>query len=443
MEMVLSGDYLQPTIFGEPYFNKPPLFNWVLATCFKLTGSFSEWAVRVPSILAFLLTGLFLFLLFRRTLGLRAAFLAALFFLTAADPLFYGTVNAGEIDLFLVLPVFFQVAALPLFFQRRQFLTMFLVSYTCMAVVFLTKHFAAFAFQAVALSALVVSTKNWRVLFGWQHLSGAAVFAALVGTYTYAYAQQYPVAPYFFNLLAETGEKSGADGIGERLIYMLGYPLVLLKLLFPWSLLVFLFIKKKSLQVFRRNPLPYFCLVFSVLSVGLYWLLPETRDRYLYPLFPFFCVVLALLFLDFSKIKLRHAIYIALVLAALRIAYNMFIMPLQKQRLTYRNHASEILKITEEQQVALVGWETVRHLDHKLFGRKIYEGELRTPPIIPYALPYYITKQTGKIIFYHPELKPGIFYLAPHDFMKNSPHDVFYQIPVPWIPNGLILCKIK
>ena len=267
--MILSGDYLQPTLFGESYFNKPPLFNWVLAGSFKITGSWEEWAVRLPSVLAFLMTGICLFLLFQRALGQRVAFLAALFFLTSADPLFYGTVNAGEMDMFLTLPVFFQVVALPVFFQKKQYFRMFAVSYTCMAVVFLTKHFSAFIFQAVALAALTISTKNWRILFSRQHVSGVLIFLMLVGAYGYAYSRQHALIPYFFNLVAEMTEKSGSGGLGERMGYMLSYPFLWLKLLFPWSLLVFILIKKDSLSVFRENPLLHFCFVFSALNLGL------------------------------------------------------------------------------------------------------------------------------------------------------------------------------
>ena len=46
LEMLYSGDYLTPTIMGELYFAKPPLFNWIIIVSAKLFGSFSEMAVR-------------------------------------------------------------------------------------------------------------------------------------------------------------------------------------------------------------------------------------------------------------------------------------------------------------------------------------------------------------------------------------------------------------
>lgn len=31
LEMNLSGNYVTPTINGDYYYNKPPLYNWILA----------------------------------------------------------------------------------------------------------------------------------------------------------------------------------------------------------------------------------------------------------------------------------------------------------------------------------------------------------------------------------------------------------------------------
>ena len=31
MEMIASGDYIVPTVMGETYLKKPPLYNWLIA----------------------------------------------------------------------------------------------------------------------------------------------------------------------------------------------------------------------------------------------------------------------------------------------------------------------------------------------------------------------------------------------------------------------------
>lgn len=61
-----SGDWLIPTIDGQhPHLTKPPLTYWALAASFATLGH-NEWAARLPSALAYVGTGLFMFGLGRR-----------------------------------------------------------------------------------------------------------------------------------------------------------------------------------------------------------------------------------------------------------------------------------------------------------------------------------------------------------------------------------------
>lgn len=442
MEMMLNHDHIHPTLNGEPYYHKPPLFNWVLEGSFRLTGSQREWAVRLPGVLAFLLTGALIFLLLRKPIGRETAGLAALFFLTCADPLYYGTVNAGEIDLFLTLPVFGMVIALPLLGERGRWLAMFAFSYACMAVVFLAKHFGAVAFQAMAVLALALALRNWRVLFSWQHLVGIGVFVALVGSYFFAYSTEHDLAPFLANLFFETSSKSTEGNWGERLLHLAEYPLTVLKLLLPWSLLLFFCWKKSVWAAFRGNAVLRYCLVFSLLNVGLYWLIPEVRDRYLYPLFPFFCVVLAVIFIRFTKFKIRTALWLALVLVVGRIVYNFAVMPAQQERRHFRQDALEIVRLARGEPVYLTGWPWIRQVDERLLGLHFPET-VRMPPEIPYAVPYYLTRETDRIVQFHLEPEAGKLYLAPGMFLQGREVEVLYTVEVGYIEGGLVLCRVR
>lgn len=54
-EMVISGQYLQPTINFQPFWEKPPLFFWLQALCYHLWG-INEFAARLPNALCGLVT---------------------------------------------------------------------------------------------------------------------------------------------------------------------------------------------------------------------------------------------------------------------------------------------------------------------------------------------------------------------------------------------------
>jgi 4-amino-4-deoxy-L-arabinose transferase-like glycosyltransferase len=77
-EMLLSGDYLHPTVFNVPYYRKPPMHNWLIALANARDGVVDRVSARTVSIAALLITGLsmYLFLLKKRPEGAMVGFLA-------------------------------------------------------------------------------------------------------------------------------------------------------------------------------------------------------------------------------------------------------------------------------------------------------------------------------------------------------------------------------
>jgi 4-amino-4-deoxy-L-arabinose transferase-like glycosyltransferase len=56
-DMAETGDWVTPRLYGKPWFEKPPLYYWGAAICFKLFGV-SEAAARLPSAISALLATL-------------------------------------------------------------------------------------------------------------------------------------------------------------------------------------------------------------------------------------------------------------------------------------------------------------------------------------------------------------------------------------------------
>src|SRR5579864_3887067 len=56
-DMAETGDWVTPRLYGQPWFEKPPLYYWAAAICFKLFGV-SEAAARLPSAISALLATL-------------------------------------------------------------------------------------------------------------------------------------------------------------------------------------------------------------------------------------------------------------------------------------------------------------------------------------------------------------------------------------------------
>ena len=81
-EMVQTGEYVVPRSLGHPYIDKPPLFHWVAAAVFRLTGRVDIGTARLPSALAGIAAALAIYLLGRHWLSARAGLWSAVIWLT-------------------------------------------------------------------------------------------------------------------------------------------------------------------------------------------------------------------------------------------------------------------------------------------------------------------------------------------------------------------------
>src|SRR5204862_7065639 len=71
-EMLARGEWVVPTLQGEPYLDKPPLMYWLVALSYGVFGA-HDWSARLVPALAVHGCVLLTYLLGRRGLGERAA----------------------------------------------------------------------------------------------------------------------------------------------------------------------------------------------------------------------------------------------------------------------------------------------------------------------------------------------------------------------------------
>ena len=101
-ELVDRGAWVVPTLQGEPYLDKPPLFYWLVKLSFQQFGVTESAARLVPAVCVHL-TILLVYLLGRRSVGEKGAFWAAL--LLTVSPLFLGVARLLLLDGLLTLLV--------------------------------------------------------------------------------------------------------------------------------------------------------------------------------------------------------------------------------------------------------------------------------------------------------------------------------------------------
>ncbi len=99
-EMLTRGQWIVPTLQGEPYLDKPPLFYWLVMLSYSVFGV-HDWAARLAPALAVLASVLVTYVLGRQLVGERAAYWGALGLLLA--PGFVGTGRMLVLDGLLTL----------------------------------------------------------------------------------------------------------------------------------------------------------------------------------------------------------------------------------------------------------------------------------------------------------------------------------------------------
>lgn len=442
-EMIFNHNYWQPTIQNLPYYNKPPIFNWVLAVFFKIFGD-ANWVVRLPSIIAFLVMAVVHYRYTKQAVGSATGLWSMLFLLTAAHFLFFATVLSGELDLFYALFVYLQAISIYHFYQKKQWLALFGISYSLVAIGFLIKGLPSIAFQGLTLIAWAFYQRKWRWFFSWQHILGGLFSLLLIGGYFRIYEQHYGNGwLYLSNLLEEATQKSAAEGqFGAIIKQVFEFPLQFIVDHLPWSLLLLLYLKKENRLALKKQPFLIFCLLFFVVNVWLYWISPGSRNRYLYAFAPFFLTPLAYLYVQKPLLKWRILWIIITTFVVLRITYNYTVMTYQQKTMKniqlYRGIAEDAIEISGDAPLYTCCQEDTILVNPSIGPVQLLQDTIFIPMYMPYQIPFYIQRARKEILpFQKAPNQPG-YYLST-DTLIGTP---LRSYPV-WDKKTLYLFKVE
>lgn len=241
-EMLESGDWVVPRLYGEPHFTKPPGMYAAVALASLPAGRVTEWSARLPSAVAAILTAALVYWSFRTSLGRAGGLVAAL--TLPVSFVWLDKAGAAEIDMLQTA----WVAGSILFFLRAveyhesdspsAARPWWLAAMLCVAGGVLTKWTAPAFFYATAVPFLAWR-RRLRLLLGRGHLCGAAVGMAICFAWATAAAGRAGLAP-----LAETVKREAlirlvpaAYGLPYPWLRSLTHPFVLLGVHLPWSAL--------------------------------------------------------------------------------------------------------------------------------------------------------------------------------------------------------------
>jgi 4-amino-4-deoxy-L-arabinose transferase-like glycosyltransferase len=305
-QMVLSGDYINPSFNDAGRFNKPVLSYWVVAALYQLFG-ISIAVERLGIAVGALGIALAAFLIGRALRSPRAGMLAALFVVTAPRFVFWSRRIFIDIyiTLFMALTLAFFVMAERYPQHRRRFL---LLTYAAIGLGVLTKGPVAIVLPAAVLVAWLAAERRLGDVRRLMIVPGLAVVAAIV-------------APWYIALYVQHGwEHIVSFFVGENIGRFtsamvpegrgLGfYVPVLLTDLFPWAPFVVVPLVAIGVSQWRRPASPdsasdrirRLLWWWIVVIVGAFSLSETKQDLYIFPVVPAVAVLVADAFVSSAR----------------------------------------------------------------------------------------------------------------------------------------------
>ena len=214
--------------------------------------------------------------------------------------------------------------AVYIFYERKQWWSLFLVAYGLAAISFLTKGLPTVVFMGCTLMGWFFLNRQWKRFFSIQHAAGGLLFLLIVGAYYWVYESRNPehLELLFGALWTDSSERTaGHFDVGKLIGHLALFGPRLLYEILPWSLLVIACVRKGWWKQLKEQPFVFYCAVVFAANIWVYWISPGNNTRYLLMFFPLVSVVLIHFFAD-RPLPLQNRIVtiafrVILVLAAL------------------------------------------------------------------------------------------------------------------------------
>jgi 4-amino-4-deoxy-L-arabinose transferase-like glycosyltransferase len=293
-EMIVSGNWLDPTLNFIHYYDKPPGYFWMIGGAFALFGR-TEWAARLPSVCAAVLT-IWLTVAFAWSrVGRRAALGAGVLLATTAQ--FVALGRSVRMDMVLtVLTTATLVQAFRVWEQRDAPAEgpgpATWPLYACPAIGLLVKGPVAVLLPMLVIVAFLLAT---RTSIRWRHARPGWAAAIAVAAVVAWYAVQAVRAPDY--LWAFLWQHNVGRFVGRALAghaEPVWYYLWILPITFlPWTVFLPAALWWMQRRARRGDPLATFLASWIVMPFVFFSLSRAKLPTYLLPIFPALAVVTA------------------------------------------------------------------------------------------------------------------------------------------------------
>ncbi len=274
-EMIQFSDYMSPRIFNDFWYDKPPMYYWLVAGTFNVFGV-NDFAARFPSAFMGVATVMMFYYAVKRLFDEETGFWSALILGTSLEFFYLGKAAVTDMTL-----LFFMTGAILAFLNNK-----FLLMYVLMGLATLTKGPIGVVFPGVIIFLYFLASGEWRTLKKMHIPLGAVIYFLVAGPWYYFMYQLHGQVfiDTFFGFHNMTRFTTAEHP--NRVLWYYYIP-VLLVGFFPWTGILFDAVKKSitdsSGDAFKNLMFMHIWWIF----VFLFFSISKTKlVSYIFPLFP-------------------------------------------------------------------------------------------------------------------------------------------------------------
>ena len=230
---MLHGHLLVPTLYGLPYFHKPPLTYWVNAAALELFGA-QEFAARAAPALGGWLMGVGLWWEVRNRQGPMSAQWALA--VLATMPFFFLGAQFANHDMLVAGCITLSVVCARQAARRPHALGWVVGAWAAAAAGVLAKGLIGIALPALAVFPVLLWRRDWQAVLCLLHPAGWVVFAAIALPWFVEMERRFPGFADYFIVEQHVRRYTTAAFNNPQPFWF--FPATLALLALPWTLWV-------------------------------------------------------------------------------------------------------------------------------------------------------------------------------------------------------------
>jgi 4-amino-4-deoxy-L-arabinose transferase-like glycosyltransferase len=288
--MLKTGNWLLPYVGGEPYFNKPPFINWLIAGAFKILGQQSEFAARLPSAIFVLAFVMLVIWMPGKSMTQAARSMSAILFLTS-----FGMLEKGRLIEIEAVYVCLTGIALLWWLQvwslNGSRWLLWLGPAVFLTCGMLTKGPMHLLFFYASVIAVLHKSRKLKEMLQVEHIVGLAIVLGLSWLWLHAARQQAGAEKMAGQMSGQLVSRIWGDIDVAHIVKSFVKSLVFF---LPWVLFLPMMWDEKLIERLTPENRVSFrgCRWAMVLSFLLVSLIPGTHSRYSMPVLPIAALLL-------------------------------------------------------------------------------------------------------------------------------------------------------